>query len=112
MEKEGCEGCRYIGESMEELKRIIKGLRDGGRQAKQLTYRYGIADANLLSRMTLRRYSIFNDSGSEALKVDSTPKLYLWSDGHPIDLHVEHSLRKMGESHPDKVHDAVLADII
>lgn len=95
---------------MDELKKIIKGLRNGGRPAKQLTYRYGITNANLLERMTLRKYSIYNDNPD--LHVNSTPQLFLYLDGHPINLHVEQSLKKMAETSPDKVHDAVLSDII
>lgn len=86
-EKEGCEGCKYTRESLDELKKIIEALNSGGRIRKNLIYRFAIEDPQGLSRIILRRYNIFNDNPN--FKAPTiTPKLFYFDEGKIFDLDV------------------------
>lgn len=115
VEKDGCQGCHYLLESLDELKKTINSLRQGGRMARDAVYRYQIQDAASLSSLQVRRCSIF----SESLHFDppsTTPRLYLLRQGRPIDLHAEQSIQKLqqvrSQAEALTVHDAILSDII
>jgi hypothetical protein len=60
IEKDGCQGCHYLLESLDELKKTINSLRQGGRMARDAVYRYQIQDALNLSNLHVRRCSIFS----------------------------------------------------
>jgi hypothetical protein len=84
-EKEGCEGCHYVGESLEELKRIVRVIGERSRLRQQYIYRFGIVDPNRLSSIQIRRHSVFNDNPTFSVP-STTPKLFLLSQGRPADL--------------------------
>lgn len=93
-EKEGCEGCKYIGQSLEDLSKVIRTLRRGGgvsarngRAREECIGRLNIGDPLSLSGVSLRRVSVFNDHPWFKMP-SSTPKLMLFLDGSAFDLRV------------------------
>ena len=101
-------------ETFDELKKVQKGIASSPRAARNLSRRFVIEDPMGLTRLRLRRYSIYNDS-NDFDPSQVTPQAFYFHNGQYHNIRVDESLgllKKVEVSKAETVHDMILADII
>lgn len=115
LEKRGCQGCEYMQESLEELKKVVQAVASPSRLRKQAIWKYRIEEPDALRSLKLRRFSIFNESPLFSPPT-TTPKLFLFRKGKWLDLQLGEVLGRLrevkSEGEAQEFHALVLREVI
>lgn len=115
LEKKGCQGCEYMQESLEELRRVLQTVASPSKSRKSAVWKYRIEQPSSLLGLKVRRLSIFSESARFSPPA-TTPKLFLFRKGKYLDLRLGDILGRLrevkSESEAQAFHESVLREVI